>query len=71
MCFGLGGDPKLVWPKDAPCTKLYTNNGKHALKGPPPESFQVLMSELFDTEVGYQTWLSKLEPGQQTGLVVG
>jgi hypothetical protein len=65
-CHIQGGEPKLVWPKDAPCTKIYTNGGKHAVKGPGPEHFQILMSELFQTEVGYHTWMSKLATCQQS-----
>ena len=55
-----GGHPKLVWPRGAPCSKVYTSAGKHVVKGPPPEGFTILMSELYETEVGYTTWVAKL-----------
>ena len=59
-----GGEPKLVWPRGAPCSKLYTSAGKYVVRGPPPEGFTILMSELYETEVGYHTWVTKLAAWQ-------
>ena len=45
---------------------MYTEKGKHVVKGPPPECFTILMSELYETEVGYHTWVSKLATWQNS-----
>ena len=50
-------DPKFVWPADTPACKVYCN-GRHCLKGPPPQNFLMSMQEVFD--VGYETWIQKL-----------
>lgn len=54
----------MIWPKGAPCTKFYTDGGKHAVRGPAPEFFQMFLAEIFESESGYQTWLTKLETCQ-------
>ena len=58
-----GGEPKLAWTKNAPCTKLYTN-GKHSIRGPLPEGFQMTLTEIYESEAGYQQWITKLETCQ-------
>ena len=50
-------EPKFAWPADTPATKVYSN-GRHCLKGPPPQNFLMSMQEVFD--VGYETWIQKL-----------
>ena len=52
-----------MWPKDAPCVKLYSN-GKYAVKGPSPEGYVVDMQELYEKDAAYQQWLVKLETCQ-------
>ena len=49
----------MIWPAGAPCTKLYTG-GKHCIKGPPPANHIMSMEDVFESNEGYQKWITQL-----------